>query len=130
MPKFSAKSLERLSECDVRLQRIMHEVIKHRDCTITTGHRSQEAQDEAVRTGTSKTPWPKSKHNSMPSKAVDVVPYPVDWKDRERFANFAGFVQGIAESMGIKIRWGGDWDQDGLTKDERFSDMPHFELME
>ena len=27
-----------------------------------------------------------------PSRAVDVVPYPIDWDDRERFHLFAGFV--------------------------------------
>jgi hypothetical protein len=31
--------------------------------------------------------------------------------------------------MGIAIRWGGDWDQDGFVADERFLDMPHFELI-
>lgn len=65
----------------------------------------------------------------MPCLAVDVVPYPVDWDDRERFAYFAGIVKGIAFSMGLEIRWGGDWDQDGKTLDEIFSDMPHFELL-
>jgi peptidoglycan L-alanyl-D-glutamate endopeptidase CwlK len=27
------------------------------------------------------------------------------------------------------MRWGGDWDGDGDTKDERFFDGPHFELV-
>jgi peptidoglycan L-alanyl-D-glutamate endopeptidase CwlK len=41
----------------------------------------------------------------------------------------AGVVTGVAHELGIKIRWGGDWDQDGEWKDERFVDMPHYELL-
>ena len=50
--------------------------------------------------------YPNSKHNKLPSKAVDVAPYPIDWNDPDRFYHFAGYVRGIAEGMGIKIRWG------------------------
>ena len=52
----------------------------------------------------------------------------IDWDDRERFTLFAGFVLGIAKSMGINLRWGGDWDQDWTVKDNKFDDFPHFEL--
>ena len=37
---------------------------------------------------------------------------------------------GVASQMGIKIRWGGDWDRDTDLSDNRFNDLPHFELME
>jgi peptidoglycan L-alanyl-D-glutamate endopeptidase CwlK len=30
--------------------------------------------------------------------------------------------------MGIAVRWGGDWDHDGKSKDEQFLDLGHFEL--
>lgn len=130
MPKFSDLSSRKLATCDDRLQRVFQEVIKHWDCTVLEGHRGKEDQDDAYRAGKSKTPWPESKHNKMPSRAVDVAPYPVDWADRERFALFAGFVLGVAASMGIKLRWGGDWNANGRTKDETFSDMPHFELVD
>jgi len=30
--------------------------------------------------------------------------------------------------MGLKIRWGGDWDMDTQTKDNKFDDLVHFEL--
>ena len=30
--------------------------------------------------------------------------------------------------MGLKIRWGGDWDNDTEVKDTGFKDLPHFEL--
>ena len=68
-------------------------------------------------------------HNASPSRAADVVPYPVDWDDRERFHLFAGFVLGIAQSMEINIRWGGDWNKNFDVDDNQFDDFPHFELL-
>ena len=41
---------------------------------------------------------------------------------------FAGFVLGVANQMGINLRWGGDWDQDFEVQDNKFDDFPHFEL--
>jgi hypothetical protein len=35
----------------------------------------------------------------------------------------------MASSMGIKIRWGGDWNGDWKVKDNHFDDLPHFELI-
>ena len=69
-----------------------------------------------------------SHHNSDPSRAVDVAPYPIDWNDTERFGRFAGFVLGMAAAMGIPLRWGGDWDRDNDTHDQKFNDLVHFEL--
>ena len=40
----------------------------------------------------------------------------------------AGFVIGIARSMGYNLRWGGDWDMDFNVMDNRFDDFPHFEI--
>ena len=59
---------------------------------------------------------------------MDVLPYPIDWKDYERMTLFAGYVIGTAEQMGIKLVWGNDWDRDFQTKDTGFKDYPHFEL--
>ena len=61
--------------------------------------------------------------------ACDVVPYPIDWNDRERFHLFAGFVLGIANQMGIELRWGGDWNRNWEVDDNKFDDFPHFELV-
>lgn len=130
MPTLSKKSLERLNECDEKIQKVILEVIKHYDCTVTCGYRGQEEQDQAVREGKSKVKFPNSKHNSLPSKAIDVIPYPVDWNDTKRFMHFAGFVQATALSMGIKLRWGGDFNGDLNFKNDKFIDMPHFELVE
>jgi len=130
MPAFSQKSLEKLATCDPKLQALFLEVIKHFDCVVLEGHRGKIMQDAAFAAGQSKTQWPQSKHNSQPSKAVDVAPYPIDWNDHGRFYYFGGFVMGIAAKMGIKIRYGGDWNKNTQVKDEKFKDLPHFELVE
>mgnify|MGYP003108562111 FL=1 len=128
MPRFSRKSLSKLETCDERLQKIFKKVVKGFDCTIIEGHRGKEKQNEAFRKGNSKLKFPNGKHNSLPSIAVDVIPYPIDWEDRERMSYFAGYVLGCAKSMGITLRWGGDWDMDTHVKDNKFDDLVHFEL--
>jgi len=35
---------------------------------------------------------------------------------------------GTAQSLGYPLRWGGDWDGDTETNDNRFDDLVHFEL--
>ena len=29
-------------------------------------------------------------------------------------------IRGIAKQLNVNVRWGGDWDGDGETKDNRF----------
>ncbi len=128
MPKFGRKSRERLNTCDSKLKQVFNEVIKHVDCSILEGHRDKDRQNKLYEEGKTKVKYPNGRHNRQPSSAVDVTPYPVDWKDRERQTLFAGFVIGVASQMGINLRWGGDWDQDFQVVDNRFDDFPHFEL--
>lgn len=130
MPHYSAISNTRLLTCDDRLIEIFEEVIEHFDNSILCGHRGQEEQDKAFRLGHSKVQFPNGKHNSLPSKAVDAAPYPIDWNDRERMTYFAGFVMAVAAMKGIKLRWGGDWDRDTEVSDNGFDDLVHFELAE
>ena len=128
MPHFGKTSKKRLNTCDDRLQKVFNEVIKHVDCSVLEGHREKDRQNKLYEEGKTKVKYPNGRHNRQPSSAVDVTPYPVDWKDRERQTLFAGFVIGIASQMGINLRWGGDWDQDFQVVDNRFDDFPHFEL--
>ncbi len=128
MPYFGKSSKKHLKTCDDRLQKLFNEVIKHVDCSILEGHRDKDRQNKLYEEGKTKVKYPNGRHNRQPSSAVDVTPYPVDWEDRERQTLFAGFVIGVASQMGIKLRWGGDWDQDFQVVDNRFDDFPHFEL--
>ena len=132
MIKLGKVSQNNLETCHPKLRQLVTELArripKALDFSVTCGHRGEREQNEALESGWSTKAWPDSLHNKEPSLAVDLAPYPVDWKDRAQFARLAGYVQAVADDLGIKIRWGGDWDQDGRTADERFVDMPHFEL--
>lgn len=127
---YGPKSKERLVQCHPALQRVFNEVIRHMDASITEGFRDEETQNRYFDEKKSKLRWPEGKHNRKPSHAVDAIPYPVDWEDIPRFIRFAYFVIGVAAGMGIKLRWGGDWDRDFDLEDQRFNDYPHFELVE
>ena len=129
MPVFSNRSKAALETCHCDLQILLNAAIKHVDFSVLEGHRGRAAQDAAFAGGFSKVKWPNGKHNKTPSMAVDIAPYPIVWGDTERFVLFAGFLLGIAASMDISIRWGGDWDRDTQVKDEKFRDLGHFELI-
>lgn len=96
------------------------------DCTILEGRRSKERQEQLVAEGKSKTLL--SKH--LIGRAVDVMPYPVDWNDTKRNYAFCGYVRGIADMLGVKVRAGHDWDMDWQFKDQTFHDVPHWELVD
>ena len=130
MPEFGKRSRDQLATAHPDLQRLFNEVIKHYDCAVIIGHRGEQAQNEAVEHGMSKLKWPDSPHNKTPSQAVDVAPYPVDWKNIKSFYHFAGYVKAVADQLGIAIRWGGDWDGDFDLTDQNFFDLPHFELIQ
>lgn len=137
MIEFGKRSKEHIATLDAKLQLILYEYArtapKRLDISITCGHRGMEEQTRAVREGRSKTPWPRSKHNSSPSKAFDFAPYPLrekGWEDLARFARVVGFLEACAARCGVGIRCGLDWDRDGQTIDERFIDYPHVELWE
>ena len=132
MPRFGKRSKERLKGEDAKLQNVLNEVVKYFDITIIEGLRSQERQNELVAQGKSKTKF--GKH--VEGKAVDIAPYPIDWNARDDFHYLGGFMLGMAASMGIKIRWGGDWNASSLfkgqrtTKDNNFDDLVHFEILD
>jgi peptidoglycan L-alanyl-D-glutamate endopeptidase CwlK len=139
MPAYSQTSKARLSTCHIDLQILFNTVIDTIDCTIITGHRGQEAQDAAYTAGNSQVKWPDSKHNSKPSRAVDVAPYfenvGLDWNDTGAFYLFSGRVLQIATrlygqgAMTHRIRSGADWNGNGQTTDQTLNDLVHFELM-
>ena len=130
MPQFGKKSKEQLATCNEKLRRVFNEVIKTVDCSVLEGHRDKDRQDSLYEEGKTKVKYPHGRHNELPSRAADVVPYPIDWDDRERFHLFAGYVLGTAKQMGVNLRWGGDWNINWFVDDNKFDDFPHFELTE
>jgi peptidoglycan LD-endopeptidase CwlK len=124
MPKFGKRSREKMRGVDSRLINVMNELIKLMDVTIIEGLRTKERQEELVAKGASKTKF--SKH--IEGKALDVAPYPIDWENRDGFYYMGGMIRGIAQQLGYDIRYGGDWDSDGQTKDNNFDDLVHIEI--
>jgi peptidoglycan L-alanyl-D-glutamate endopeptidase CwlK len=152
MPRYSQSSKAKLGTCHEDLITLFTEVIKEFDNTIIYGYRPPELQYELFMKGremqgsrivivdqskvvTYKDGMSrKSKHNYAPSRAVDAVPYPIDWSDTDRMYYFAGYVMGVAKRLKAEgeithdIRWGGDWNGDWQTEHERFKDLVHFEI--
>ena len=126
MPRFSKRSLLQLESCHIVLQRLMKRVIERTDFSVICGFRNQQEQDKAYADGRSKLKWPHSKHNTSPSLAVDVIPFPVDWDDIDRFKELAAVVKEEwslmteTERLRYELVWGGDW--------ATFRDLPHFEI--
>jgi len=119
MYKYSNRSLEHLKTCHQSLQTIFLETIKEFDCSIVCGHRGEKKQNEAYQNGYSKLQFPKSKHNTLPSLAVDVIPYPTGYNSIPKFKELAQIVKRIAKANNITITHGGDW---------RWKDWPHYEV--
>jgi len=136
MAKLSAISQERLSTCDERLINLVTMLNDRFPVRVMCGHRNKADQDAAIKAKVSKTPWPKSKHNKIPSMAVDLLPEKlvsgktIDWKNTKAFDEMANIAFECADRLGIHIRWGADWKMDGSKTEETFSDKPHIEIME
>ena len=130
MPSFGVRSRKNRDTCHPDLIAVLDLAIQITDFSVIGGHRGKAAQDEAFATGNSHVRWPKSKHNSWPSRAVDVAPWPIDWYDKEAFAYLGGVVMACGHMLGIRLRWGHDWDMDGNLHNQSFVDAPHIELIE
>lgn len=128
---FGATSLEKLESCHPDLIKVAHAAIHLVDFSIICGHRDQETQDSYYEMGVSRLQYPHSKHNDFPSKAFDFAPFPIDWEDHKQFIYVAGIIVGVGHSLGVALRWGGDWSGNGrLNKKGSFNDYGHIELFE
>lgn len=124
---FGTRSRNNLKGVNPNLVKLAEEALKVSkvDFMVTEGLRTKERQRQLVAKGLSKTM--NSKH--LTGRAIDVVPYPVDWKDWSKFVAIYQAFKQASKTTGIKFRWGGDWNMNGSYKDERFLDGPHFELI-
>jgi len=110
-------------------------VIAIYDFTVLCGYRSEAEQNQAYPKYTT-VKYPNSKHNKIPSEAVDIIPYDsirkciVPWTAYEEMAMLAGYMLMAAHIVGIQIRWGHDWNRNGILWDEKgkLVDRPHFEI--
>lgn len=137
---FGKASHRELMSCEPVLRIWAHRLLAHPDlpCDIAAheGHRGKQRQNRLADRGLSRVRWPHGRHNAHPSRALDVVPIVNGRRawDRELLkvigpiglSVWQGMVEeGLAHG---RMTWGGDWDRDGDTEDERFFDGAHFEI--
>ena len=106
------------------------------DIKIIWGFRNEAEQNGMFDMKVSQKRWPDSDHNHMEngkpcSLAFDFAPWvngDINWNDTHMFAVVAGVFFAAANEIGCELGWGGDWDLDGTTMDQRFMDWGHMWL--
>ena len=116
--KLGTRSLQNLSGVHPDMQAVVKKAIEitEVDFTVIEGIRHIDRQRQLLKEGKSTTL--NSRH--ITGHAVDMVPWPVDWEDLDRFETIAEAMKDAAEELDISIVWGGDW--------KSFYDAPHVEL--
>lgn len=127
----SQTSKLRLETCHADLQRVFNKVAETERIQIIEGYRTPKRQRELYLAKKSKLL--DGKHNTQPSDAVDVAPLnsegEIEWNNPQVFYRFWERVQVVAKSMGIALRYGGDWNMNGDYTDQTFNDLVHFERL-
>ena len=147
----SQRSLNKLVGVDERLQRVVKRAIQlskqdfmvlegvrtRQQCMINYGKGrtiaqcvakgvpAQYANPKAAKVTWLNNPF-ASKH--VEGKAVDLVPYPVDWNDLKKFDAIAKAMLQAAKELNVPVRWGADWNGNGKPRERGESDSPHFEI--
>ena len=156
MPFFSRISRTRKEQGTFGVQLVMDTAIQYWDFSVICVHRGKDEQDEAFSGGVSTKEWPNSRHNKIPSSAMDLAPYypevpkgGIDWRtdaalmvaikrgdmreiksileNIKRWMAFSGFIRGVGVGKGVILRSGSDWDSDQRFNDHKLIDLPHFE---
>jgi hypothetical protein len=136
MSHYGAASLAKLETCHEELVAVCSAVIPFFDNTVIWGARGEVAQTQAFDLGFSLTRWPNSLHNVAPPKlsdAIDLAPWyasrpHIRWGNEREFVYLAGHMMMAAASLGVGLRWGGDWDRDKDLHDRNKPfDLGHFE---
>ena len=138
--QFGAKSSQKLKTVHPLLRQVALTALKRSpyDFTIIHGWRGEDVQNALFDSGASTKRWPESKHNTLDeiedplSEALDFGPWidsNVPWDDTHIFAVIAGCFFAAADACGATLRWGGDWDSDGSTKDQTLMDYGHVEII-
>lgn len=134
MFKFSKTSRERLETCDGALIQVMEDALRASevDFGIAEGHRSKERQMRLFMDGKTKIDGVKrkGKHNHEPSQAVDIYAW-VNGKSNYK-TNYLLYLGGIIKAtgyhLGVRIRSGFNFDQDGELLEQSFDDLVHHEI--
>lgn len=88
------------------------------DVHVSWSFRNQKEQQEAFDKGASKFVWPESKHNMIPSQAIDLFQQDAGGRGIWSYPK----MKEIQDSFGDHLVWGGNW--------TNFKDFYHWELPE
>ena len=131
MPNFGAKSLEKRAKLHPDMVKVIDRAIEIYDFTIGQTIRTEEQHADHIARGMTRVTYDKTRHKPNAdglSEAVDIIPWPIDWKALNRFFFLAGIMFQAAAEVGVEIVWGGDWNNNKVFTDQDFNDLPHFEL--
>ena len=129
----------RFSGVDQRLVSIAQEAcpLLPFDVIVVEGVRTIQRQRDLYAQGRTKpgkiVTWTmNSKH--IDGLAVDLAPYDYEtrqilWGDVLKFNDMIRFMLRVAAAHKVKIRSGADWNQNGVLRESRETDSPHFELV-
>ena len=134
---FGQRSLDRLNGVNTRLVSVVHRALELStvDFTVVEGLRSKQRQAQLYAQGRTTAgkivTWTlKSKH--IDGLAVDLAPVmdgKIDWNDSAKFNAIGAAMMQAAKELGVSIRWGKDWNANGIIGERGESDSPHFELV-
>ena len=102
------------------LKKVIDRSIMIYDFSLLSGYRNESEQNFLFSSGKSQLCFPESLHNKFPSQAFDACPYPVAWHDIKEFERMSRVFFTVADDIGVKLVWGGNWDS--------FKDYVHFQL--
>lgn len=129
----------RFSGVDQRLVSIAQEAchLLPFDVIVVEGVRTIQRQRDLYAQGRTKpgkvVTWTmNSKH--IDGLAVDLAPYDHEtkqilWGDVLKFNDLIRSMLRVAAAHKVKIRSGADWNQNGVLRENRETDSPHFELV-
>ena len=121
MPTFGRTSKQRLQGVHPALVEWAWQVVDIMDCSVVYGVRTIAEQSHMVTIGASQTM--RSYHLVQADgygHAIDLAPYPIDWKDLYRFYELGGVGLAVAHQFDLPLTWGGHW--------KNFIDLPHWQL--
>ena len=102
---WSFKSKQAMETLDPKLVFLCNKLADIFDLSVLWGYRDEDQQTDIHDRGLG-LPWPTSNHNVSPSRAVDIVPFPVNWDKVDRFDEMIGAAYAIAKEGGFRIRSG------------------------
>jgi peptidoglycan L-alanyl-D-glutamate endopeptidase CwlK len=132
--KLSERSLERARDVNPKLINLILLAIRRTPIDFGVawmgGKRTAEEQNQLFKEGYSQCDGYEklSKHQSGDAIDLNIFVGSKLVENKEMLCVVAGVMFSCANELGINLRWGLDWNQNGDIRDNKFNDQYHFEL--